>query len=236
MKIILQKYLADAGVCSRREGEELIKQGRVTVNGRKAEPGMRVDENDEIRINGKKIGLAKVKIYIKLNKPKGFTCTNRKFEGEKNVFDLVPLEEKLIIAGRLDKNSRGLVLLTNDGELAQRLTHPKFEHEKEYEVKIAKLGMDIGKEDIRKFKTGIDIGEDGGIVKAKDVINIGKDKFKVILTEGKKRQIRKMFEALNCEVVDLVRVRIETLRLSDLREGEWRYLDESEIKNLKSKI
>ena len=238
MKIILQKYIAESGYCSRRKAEELIRQGKVTVGGKKAELGMSVDRAGvEVRIDGEKLALAKEKIYIKLNKPKGYTCTNRNFKDEKNVFDLLSRASvetgvetrqclvstmRLHVVGRLDKQSRGLVLLTNDGELTQRLTHPSYEHEKEYVAQIATAYGELGIDKIiNAFKKGVDIGEGDGIVKVKEIRHAGGDKFKLILTEGKKRQIRRMFNALGYEVIDLVRTRIGKLKLGNLKEGEW---------------
>ncbi|MFH0857067.1 MAG: pseudouridine synthase [bacterium] len=307
MKINLQKFIASAGICSRRKAADLIEQGKVMVNGKPAELGMRVDENDKVEVDGFKTplsplcergGLKDGKIYIKLNKPVGYTCTNKKFKGEKNVFELVekhtpyPSQEgnydRLFIVGRLDKDSRGLVLLTNDGDMAQRLTHPSFGHEKRYEVRISGIknqelrimnggngreikkfrNLEIGElekfkkaeirnEEIEKvikyFKSGVEIGDcevgkkisekldntrqgkippnpplrKGGIieiVRAKEVKYLGKNKFLVILTTGKKRQIRRMFSALGYEVTDLLRTAIGKLELGNLREGEWKYV------------
>ncbi|MFH1661575.1 MAG: pseudouridine synthase [Candidatus Falkowbacteria bacterium] len=240
MKIVLQKFIADSGLCSRRNAEELIRLKKVMVNKKPAELGMKVDENDEIKINSKKIELEKHKIYIKLNKPAGYICTNKKFKGEKNVFDLINLKERLFVVGRLDKDSRGLVLLTNDGELTQKLTHPKFEHEKKYIVTVGTRRCLVPTDDIiKKFKKGVDIGDDDGIVKAKKIKYLstqggqGNSKFEIILAQGKKRQIRRMFKKVGYDVEDLDRIKIGSLKLGNLAEGEWEYLGEEEIKNLK---
>jgi pseudouridine synthase len=272
MPMVLQKFIAGSGYCSRRQAEELIKRyvetrrgASITVNGQPAELGMTVNEGDDVRINNKKIVLAKEKIYIILNKPKGYVCTNRKFIGEKNIFGLLikdnnsnafvksdnaprrfapPLWRgdfpRLFVVGRLDKDSRGLALLTNDGELTQKLTHPKFEHEKKYTVETHCNASLQTTEIIRKFKKGIDIGDGDGTAKAKDVkylgpsASSGQAKFEIILTEGKKRQIRRMFRAIGCEVIDLVRTGIGKLELGKLPEGKWKYLNNSEIENLKN--
>lgn len=221
-KIILQKFIAQSGYCSRRNAEELIRGKKVKVNDKIAELGMKVDEDDDVRINGKKVSLIKDKIYIKLNKPVGYTCTTRSFKDEKNVFDLVDTE-KLIIAGRLDKDSHGLVILTNDGDWVQKITHPKFEHEKKYIAKTrCALPMQTT-EIIQHFKSGINIGEGDGIVKVKKIKALGENKFGIILTEGKKRQIRRMFDAVNYEVYDLERTAIGDIELGDLKEGQWEY-------------
>jgi 23S rRNA pseudouridine2605 synthase len=238
----LQKFIAASGLCSRRQAEELIRRGKVTVNGEKAELGMKADEGDDVRVNGKKLCLPKEKIYIKLNKPAGYTCTHRRFKGEKNIFSLpVAIEAKnfasLHVAGRLDKDSRGLVLLTNDGELTEKLTHPRYGHGKVYKVKSRKLKSErAGEKELNDLtKTllrGIDIGEGDGVVRAKSVKYLGDNKFEVVLTEGKKRQIRRMFKALGCEVEDLVRTAIGGVTLGGLAEGKWRHLTNNEIKNI----
>lgn len=247
MKIVLQKFIAESGHCSRRNAEELIRKGRVFVNRERAELGMKVDETDDVRVNKMRVASAAKKVYIILNKPKGYTCTNRQFEGERNVFDLVntprsastPLERgiktRLFVVGRLDKDSRGLVLLTNDGDLTQKLTHPKFEHEKEYVVKIFEFSNSrIFEPDgiVKEFMKGVDIGEGDGIAKAKNVKYLGNNKFKIILTEGKKRQIKRMFRTVGCEVKDLVRVRIGKLELGNLAEGKYGFLNESKVKKI----
>lgn len=236
MKINLQKFIASSGICSRRKAGDLIKQGRVMVNGKLAELGMRADESDKVEVGGKVLNLAGNKIYIKVNKPVGYTCTNQKFSGEKNIFELVDLKSsaeesaRLFIVGRLDKDSRGLVLLTNDGEMAQWLAHPSFEHEKKYEVRIKNRGEGImngreAEEIIRKFKNGVDIGKDiSEIARAKDVKYLGDNKFLVVLTTGKKRQIRRMFYSLGYDVEDLLRTGIGNLELGNLKEGEWEYV------------
>jgi pseudouridine synthase len=233
MKVILQKYIAEAGHFSRRQAEELIRASKVKINGEIAELGMRADENDEIKVNGKLLGLAKQKIYIKLNKPIGYVCTSRRFKGEKNIFELIKTRQRLFAVGRLDKESRGLVLLTNDGDLSQKLAHPKFEHEKEYVVSIKNEELRIKNEDIIKiFKSGVDIGEGDGIVKVKDAEFLGDDKFKVVLTQGKKRQVRRMFKKIGLEVEDLLRTRIGNLKLGSLEEGRTELLSGEDVKKI----
>ncbi|MFH1781714.1 MAG: pseudouridine synthase [Patescibacteria group bacterium] len=223
-KIVLQKFIAHSGISSRRQAEELIKTGKITVNGEIAKLGDRVDEQDKVEYEGKQIKTTQEKIYIKLNKPVGYTCTNREFKGEKNIFTLIPIKEKLSVAGRLDKNSSGLVIVTNDGDLVQELSHPSNEHEKKYVVRIMlptqekqKISQDI----INKFKAGIDIGEGDGIVKAKRMKYLNNNQFEIVLTTGKKRQIRRMFKALNYYVQDLKRIQIGKYKLGRLPEGKW---------------
>ncbi|MDF1497208.1 MAG: pseudouridine synthase [Patescibacteria group bacterium] len=132
----LHKKIAESGFCSRRAAEKLIGEGLVTVNGKVAEIGQIVSDDDEIVIDGKPLNSKAEKIYIALNKPAGYTCTNRRFKGEKNIFDLVDIDERLFVVGRLDKDSRGLVILTNDGDYALKATHPRYHHEKVYEVTV----------------------------------------------------------------------------------------------------
>lgn len=238
----LQKFIAESGYCSRRRAEELIREGVVTVNNKVATIGQSVADGDRVLIDGKPIGRQARKIYMALNKPKGYTCTNRRFKDERNIFDLVDIDERLFIVGRLDKDSRGLVILTNDGEYTQKITHPRFHHEKVYEVTVdipkasnpdittpAKRGKSNTEEawahDILLcLKKGI--MNDGEFLVAKKASYLGNNKFRVILTEGKKRQLRRMFGALDLRVSDLVRVQIGNIKLDNLKEGHWQ-----EIKN-----
>lgn len=233
MKIVLQKFIADSGYCSRRKAEELIKNNKILVNGEPAELGMKVFDTDLVRVEGKAIGRLKEKKYIALNKPAGYTCTNRKFRGEKNIFDLVDVPERLFVVGRLDKDSEGLVLLTNDGDLAQKISHPSFGHEKKYIVKISNSSPSgkqvkfwqsgqISNKIVENFLKGIDIGDGDGLVRAKKIKYLGNNRFEIVLTEGKKRQIRRMFKALGFEVEGLLRTEIGDIKLGDLRKGKWR--------------
>lgn len=235
MKMILQKLIAESGYSSRRKAEEAIRNGHVKVNGHEAFIGDYADsEKDKITINGRLISKPEKKIYIILNKPLGYTCTNRRFAGEKNIFDLVDLPVRLFTVGRLDKDSHGLVLLTNDGDLAQKISHPKFGHDKEYEVKVRDEVVNAELV-INKLLKGVDIGDDDGVVKAVKAKYLQNGLFRIILNEGKKRQIRRMFETLGTRVVDLKRISISGLTLEDLPEGKWDYLDKEEIANLLAK-
>ncbi len=225
-KIPLTKYIAHAGFCSRRKAEQFIRAKQVFVNGKTAELGAMVEETDEVIIHGQKLNLATENIYIILNKPSGFTCTNRSFSDEKNIFSLLPQsitsKYKLHIAGRLDKNSRGLVLLTNDGDLTKRLTHPKFEHKKVYEVRLNKITAGKEKEILNKLRNGINIGEGDGRVMAKEAEYLGNKKFKITLITGKKRQIRRMFSVLGLKVTDLLRIKLAEIELNGLKEGDYK--------------
>jgi pseudouridine synthase len=235
MKKILQKIIAEAGYCSRRAAEDLIRRGQVKLNGVAAKPGDMADENDQVKVRGQLIGAPREKIYIKMNKPIGYTCTNRQFKDEKNIFELASsLPSGVFTIGRLDKNSRGLILITNDGDLTLKLTHPRMAHEKIYEVKVR---TDIDEKTVAKIKTnfikGISFGLEEGIAKAKKVEYLEDGMFKIILTEGKKRQIRRMFESVETRVIDLKRISFAGLELGNLPEGKWGLLNKAEIEKLK---
>jgi len=233
MRMILQKAIATSGYCSRRKGEELIREGLVSVNGRLAFIGDEADpEKDKITINGRLLSGPEKLVYIILNKPLGYTCTNRRFPNEKNIFDLVDLPSRLFAVGRLDKDSHGLILLTNDGDLTLKLSHPRYEHDKEYEVKIRDEVINPNLV-INNLLKGVEIGDGDGIVKAVRAEYLQNNLFVITLNEGKKRQIRRMFEALGTKVIDLKRVRLGSLTLGNLPEGRWDYLSDEEINNLK---
>jgi pseudouridine synthase len=217
MKEKLQKIIAESGFCSRRKAEELIVEKRVKVNGIVAEIGQRIEHADKILIDNKPLKTERKLIYILLNKPIGYICTNKVEAGEKTVFDLVDIKERLFSVGRLDKNSRGLVLLTNDGDFSYKLTHPSFEHEKEYEIV---LGKEIDGDIKKKMKEGVDIKEKT-LAKIKSIKRIGERKYIVVLSEGKRRQIRRMFEVFNCTVLDIKRIRINNYLLGDIKEKKW---------------
>jgi len=234
MEMILQKAIANSGYASRRKADELIRNGHVKINGRVALIGEKADPLvDKITIKGSLIPAEEKKVYIMLNKPLGYTCTNRKFKDEKNIFELVDSPHRLFAVGRLDKDSRGLILLTNDGDLTLKLSHPRYEHDKEYEIKIRDEVVNPELV-IKKLLGGVDIGEGDGIVKAVHAKYLQNDLFVITLNEGKKRQIRRMFDALGTRVKDLKRISISGLTLGNLPEGKWDYLDQEEINELLS--
>jgi len=231
--MILQKAIATNGYCSRRKADELIRAGYVRVNGEMATIGDQADPaKDNITIKGRSLAGPEKKVYIKLNKPLEYTCTNKKFKNEKNIFDLVNIPERLFAVGRLDKDSRGLVLLTNDGDLAQRLAHPRFQHEKMYEVKVREE-VKNPQAVMNKLMKGIDIGEGDGLARIKSVKYLQDRIFIITLTEGKKRQIRRMFALLGLRVIDLQRIGLAGLGIGILKEGTWTYLSQEEIEKLK---
>lgn len=231
----LTKIIAENSSYSRRKAEELIRLGLVLVNNQIAQLGERVSKEDEIKINGQKI-IRNQKIYIKLNKPVGYVCTNRSFKGEENIFSLINIKEKIVSIGRLDRDSSGLLILTNDGDLNYKLSHPKFEHQKIYLVKIKNnhlLKNNIFLNELKSdFIRGIDI-EEKTLAKAKKLEIINEQTFKVILSEGKKRQIRRMFGFFGLRVESLKRIEFANIKLGDLAEGQWESLSKEEISILK---
>ena len=225
--IRLHKYLADCGVASRRKAEELIAQGKVAVNGEVVTKlGTTVDpESDIAEIGGSVVRWLGDKVYIKLNKPRGYVSSCRSQRGEKTILDLVKeLPVRLFPVGRLDKDSEGLMLLTNDGELANSLMHPKYEHEKEYEVNVQ---FPMSNVQLRNLSSGIFLA--GKIKLPARVQRVDEKNFRIILKEGKKRQIRKMVEAVGGRVVRLKRIRIGHIHLGSLAPGKFAYLSPDEV-------
>ncbi|PIE63583.1 MAG: pseudouridine synthase [Desulfobacterales bacterium] len=228
----LQKFLAHAGVCSRRHAEELIVQGKVQVNGQKILTlGTKVDaEKDQVQVNGRSIHLQKSPAftYIMVNKPRGVitTCSQPQNRG-KIILDLVPMKKRLYPVGRLDKDSHGLVLLTDDGKLHHLLSHPSFDHEKEYRVTTV---FPISDQDLATMAKGMII--DGEKTRKAFVTRKGKNEFIIVLKQGKNRQIRKMVGKTGNRVKDLYRVRMANLFLGSLASGHWRHLTPMEIQGL----
>ena len=220
----LQKFLSSAGVCSRRKGEELIKDGRVTVNGQVVgELGTKINpEKDRIRIDGKPLQPSQSLIYIALNKPKDYV-TSCSHPGEKIVLDLVGITERIYPVGRLDKDSTGLLLLTNDGRIHHELSHPSFDHEKEYDVTLAKPIADGA---LRKLAEGLPLM--GTKTRPAQVQRLSARRFRIVLKEGKNRQIRRMVRKVGNQVTGLKRTRIACIKLGRLPLGAWRYLNDVE--------
>jgi pseudouridine synthase len=212
----IQKRIAHSGYCSRRSAEALVAEGRVTVNGQPASIGQIVTVDDDICIDGNVLGDEPEPVYIKCNKPIGYVCSHQSQGGEPTVFDLAASDERLTVAGRLDKDSRGLVILTNDGDLVHTLTHPRFEHEKAYTVTVR--GMRDISAVCSAFKRGVAIG-DHEPAYAVDASVIDSSTLSLVLRQGKNRQIRRMVEALGGRVDDLVRTRIASLELQGVAEG-----------------
>jgi 23S rRNA pseudouridine2605 synthase len=231
----LQKILAKSGFGSRRANEELIVAGRVKVNGVVATLGMKADMySDEISVDGNVIPRPEKIAYIALNKPRGVLSDQAAGDPRKNIRDLIDLPGHLFTVGRLDMDSEGLILLTNDGDLTNKLTHPRYGHDKEYMVLVASRPDD---EQLDIWRRGV-VLEDGFKTAQADVsISRWQGKgawLKVIMQEGHKRQIREICKAIGLGVVKLIRVRISTINLGNLKSGEWRYLSNEEIESLKS--
>lgn len=224
----LQKFLSQAGYCSRREGERLIRAGQVFVNdeivhilGTKIDP-----EKDRVAVNGESVQGTPESIYIALHKPKG-VVTSCDHPGEKVVLDLINIKERVYPVGRLDKDSEGLLLLTNDGRLHHRLSHPSFNHEKEYEVTAAKP---LSNKDLKTLSKGVLVL--GRKTRPADIQRLSDKRFQIVLKEGRNRQIRRMLEHLGHDVVKLKRVRMANVKLGRMAKGSWRYLTKNELKAL----
>lgn len=232
-KIPLTKAIASSNLnYSRRESENLIRLNKVLLNGKIAKLGDKVNCLDNIVVSEKKVFFNTKKfVYIALNKPSAYVCTNRKFKNEKNIFQLIKNNKKLIIVGRLDKASRGLVLLSSDGDLAYKLTHPKFQHEKKYIVKTSAHQTPFF-EIKDNFLSGLQL-EKGKLATVKEIEEIAKYTYKITLTQGLNRQIRKMFLFLNIQVTDIQRIAIASLNLKNIAEGKSRDLNKIEIDKLK---
>ncbi len=221
----LQKYLSIAGVCSRRHGEEIMLAGRVRVNGKVVtELGTRVDPRvDRIEMDGKAVLTQQRTVYIALHKPAGYV-TSCEQPGEKLVTALVDIPERVYPIGRLDKESTGLLLLTNDGALHHRLSHPSFDHEKEY---VVTLSAPISDAALQKMAEGMMLM--GSRTRPAEIHRVSLRRFRIILKEGKNRQIRRMVQKVGQKVLKLHRIRIAGIRLGTLESGAWRYLSSEEI-------
>ena len=233
--IRLQKYLAMANVASRRASEKLILDGRVSVNGAVVtELGTKVSENDEIKVDGVTVTPSKKKYYIMLNKPSGYVTTARDQFDRPTVFDLVKdIDDRLFSVGRLDYDTEGLLILTNDGDFTQTVSHPSHQTEKTYHAVISGT---LSREEIGALKRGVEI-EKGFVTSPAKVKVLEAEKnaslVEVIIHEGKNRQVRKMFEAVGHRVLELKRVAISTVKIGNLPLGKWRHLREAEITILK---
>lgn len=227
--------MASCGVASRRKSEELIFEGRVTVNGKTVEePGLQIDpEKDEVRVGKKRISTPEKKVYIMLNKPVGCVSTCEDDRGRMTVLDCIKgVDARIYPVGRLDFTTEGMLLLTNDGELAYRLTHPKNEVNKRYLVIINSA---LSQEEVKKLERGVFI-EGGKTAPAKiKVLKTQPDRTEltIIIHEGRNRQVRRMFDAIEKEVVFLKRISIGDLNLGELKKGEYRFLTDEEITYLK---
>ena len=229
----LQKFLAKAGVASRRRCEELIDQGRVFVNGEMVtRQGITVFATDRVELDGKVVTCPQEEshVYILLNKPQGYVTTVEDRHAEKTVMDLVPDDKRIFPVGRLDMNTEGLIFLTDDGDFANFITHPRYGCTKEY---FARCRSAVTPEDVDRIRQGVDIG-DGIVTSPCEVVAVGKsgNDFIVRIKEGRKRQVRRMFEAVGTRVQYLRRRAIGPIRDEELPIGRWRYLTNEELEAL----
>ena len=224
----INKYLSEAGYCSRRAADQLIADGKVTVNGIIAELGTKISENDKVQVNQKTISLSssRKKIYLAFNKPVGIVCTTDQRREKNNIIDYINYPKRIFPIGRLDKPSEGLIFLTNDGDIVNKILRARNHHEKEYEVLVDKP---VTKEFLESMQKGVPILDT--ITRKCRAKQIGKKKFKIILTQGLNRQIRRMCEYLGYEVKKLKRVRIMNIKL-DINTGEYRLFTASELNQL----
>lgn len=222
----LNKYLSEAGVCSRREADRLIEMGRVTVDGKTAQTGMRVIPGQKVCVGKRIISKKDEMVVLAVNKPRGIVCTEEKRE-RNSIVRFLDYPIRVTYIGRLDKDSRGLLLMTNNGDIINRMMRASNRHEKEYKVTVDR---EITDEFLEKMAAGVPILDT--VTRPCKVRKIGKYTFSIILTQGLNRQIRRMCEALGYEVKDLLRVRVMNIRLGSLKEGEYRELTDSELEEL----
>lgn len=230
-KTRINKYLSEVGYCSRRAADKLIDQGRVTINGRVPEMGTKVVDGDEVRVNGELISPPNEKpVYIAFHKPVGIVCTTDNRVEKDNIIDYINYPSRIFPIGRLDKPSEGLIFLTNDGDIVNKILRARNNHEKEYEVTVDKP---ITSSFIQQMSNGVPILDT--VTRKCEVEQLSRFKFKIILTQGLNRQIRRMCEALDYEVTRLVRHRIMNVKL-DVPVGEWRYISEEEMREINNNI
>jgi 23S rRNA pseudouridine2604 synthase len=230
MDISLNKYISDTGFCSRREADKYIEEGRVSINGLDAHKGNRVKDGDIVKIDGEPLPKRKNTVYLLLNKPKGITCTTDRKEAT-NIIDYVNFKQRIFPVGRLDKLSEGLIFLTNDGNIVNKILRAGNGHEKEYIVTTDKP-IDISF--LKKMREGVKIL--GTRTKPCFVKQEGENRFRIILVQGLNRQIRRMCEALGYKVTSLKRVRIMNITVSGLPTGKWRHFTPQEISSLQAII
>ena len=225
-EVRLNKYISDTGFCSRREADKLIEENRVKVDGIKATMGVKVFRGQKVTIDNKELKVENKLIYIALNKPRGITCTTeKKIKG--NIVDFINHEKRIFPIGRLDKDSEGLIFLTNDGDIVNKILRAGNNHEKEYIVTVNK---NINDKFVRGMANGVPVLDT--ITKKCYVEKLGKNKFKIVLTQGLNRQIRRMCAYFGYNVIKLERVRIMNVKLDNLKTGSWRYLSEKELKEI----
>ena len=228
MNIRINKYLSEAGYCSRRRADKLIEEGKVTINGIIPLIGARVKDEDQVVVEGQRIGKStkRKKIYLAFNKPVGVVCTTDRAVEPDNIIDFINYPKRIFPIGRLDKSSEGLIFLTNDGDIVNKILRSRNDHEKEY---IVSVNRNINREFIQKMSNGVEILDT--ITKNCFVKQLGPKKFKIILTQGLNRQIRRMCESLGYRVKSLKRVRIMNINL-DIPRGKYRNFTKEELKEI----
>ncbi len=222
----LNKYLSEAGVCSRREADRLIEKGQVTVDGQTAVTGMRVVPGQEVKVGKKVVSRQDEMVVLAVNKPRGIVCTEDRRERD-SIVRFLNYPVRVTYAGRLDKDSRGLLLMTNNGDIINRMMRAANQHEKEYKVTVDR---EITEEFLRKMAEGVQILDT--VTRPCRVEKLGKYTFSIILTQGLNRQIRRMCEALGYGVKDLLRIRVMNIRLGSLKEGQYRKVTDKELEEL----
>lgn len=222
----LNKYLSEAGVCSRREADRLIETGRVTVNGQRAQTGMRIVPGQVVKVGNKVVSKQDEMIVLAVNKPRGIVCTEERRERD-SIVRFLNYPVRVTYIGRLDKDSHGLLLMTNNGDIINKMMRAANKHEKEYKVTVDK---EITEDFLKKMAAGVPILDT--VTRPCTVKKIGKYTFSIILTQGLNRQIRRMCEALGYEVKDLLRVRVMNITLDGLKDGQYRKLTDQELNEL----
>ncbi len=225
----LNKFISETGLCSRRQADQWITEGRVQLNGQRAELGMQVAEGDEVRVNGRLVGTRQQEhVYIALNKPVGITCTTERHIAG-NIIDFVDHEERIFPIGRLDKDSEGLILLTSNGDIVNRILRAENNHEKEYLVTVDRP---VTPEFLARMARGVRLPELNQTTRPCRLSRAGARSFRIILTQGLNRQIRRMCEVFDYTVRRLQRLRIMNIRLGELKPGRWRNLGAAELQGL----
>lgn len=231
-EIRLNKYLSMQGICSRREADDFIRRGLVSVDGHIACMGEKISGNEHILLMGRPVKKIKDdQVYIALNKPRGIVCTTK--NDKNNVIDFLKLDRRVFPVGRLDKDSQGLLLLTSDGDIVNNIMRAANRHEKEY---IVTVDRPIDQDFIKKMSSGIYLEDLERTTRPCSVKKLGPQKFSIILTQGLNRQIRRMCQCLNYRVITLKRIRIMNILLGDLKSGQWRYLTDDELSELRRLI
>ena len=226
-KIRINKYLSEAGICSRREADRMIEEGRITVNGKKAESGQKVSLEDEVYADNIPVHKNEKKVLLLFNKPRGIVCSTKQQFDETTVTDYLDYPLRVYPVGRLDKESQGLLLLTNEGDLVNKIMRAGNYHEKEYFVTVNKP---VDREFVRRMSKGVPVLDT--VTRPCRVVQTGECSFRIILTQGLNRQIRRMCEALGYEVKELRRVRIMNIELGNLKPGEYRKVTDQELNEL----